>query len=157
MAAAIYPGIASTNRTAFNLECSVRITIQAPREKIWAILADGSTYPSWNSTILGVDGKIAFNEKIRIKSTLDTNRSFVLRVSEFTPPAKMVWTDGRAPLFKGVRILALDARPDGMTDFSRVDRFYGILFPLLFGSLPDFKPIFETFAADLKKEAERYE
>jgi hypothetical protein len=35
------------------------------------------------------------------------------------------------------------------------ERFSGFVFALAKGMLPDFRPIFETYAGDLKREAER--
>jgi hypothetical protein len=35
-----------------------------------------------------------------------------------------------------------------------VERFSGIMLPLIKGSLPDFGPIFEAYARDLKRAAE---
>jgi hypothetical protein len=35
------------------------------------------------------------------------------------------------------------------------ERFAGLMLPLVEGSMPDFRPIFEAFAKDLKREAER--
>jgi hypothetical protein len=49
----------------------------------------------------------------------------------------------------------LTQRPDGSTDFRRVDVYAGLLFPLIAGSHPDFKAIFELLAVELKAEAEK--
>jgi hypothetical protein len=35
------------------------------------------------------------------------------------------------------------------------ERFSGVMFALTKGMLPDFRPIFEAYANDLKREAER--
>jgi hypothetical protein len=67
----------------------------------------------------------------------------------------MNWTGGFAPFFKGVRSFALMPREDGSTDFAMEERFSGLMLPLAKGSLPDFGPIFERYANDLKNEAER--
>jgi hypothetical protein len=58
-------------------------------------------------------------------------------------------------MFKGVRTFKLSAQPDGSTDFVMEERFSGLMLPLVGRSLPDFKPIFERYASDLKNEAER--
>jgi hypothetical protein len=46
-------------------------------------------------------------------------------------------------------------REDSSTDFVMEERFSGLMLPLVKRSLPDFGPIFERYAADLKNEAER--
>jgi len=66
-----------------------------------------------------------------------------------------VWSDGFAPMFKGVRTFTLAPNPDGSTAFSMVEVLSGVMLPMIKGSLPDFGPTFEAYAADLKREAER--
>ena len=66
----------------------------------------------------------------------------------------MVWSDGMAPMFKGVRTFTLDPRGDGTTTFTMEEVFSGVMLPMIRGSLPDFAPSFEAYAADLKREAE---
>jgi hypothetical protein len=67
----------------------------------------------------------------------------------------MTWTGGFAPLFKGVRTFVLTPRDSTSTDFAMTERFSGLLLPLLQRSLPEFGPVFRTYANDLKREAER--
>lgn len=62
---------------------------------------------------------------------------------------------GSALLFKGVRTFALKPLNDGSTDFAMAERFSGLMLPLVKGSLPDFGPVFERYANELKREAER--
>jgi hypothetical protein len=73
---------------------------------------------------------------------------------EFSPNTRMVWRDGSAPMFQGVRTYTLIPRPDGSTTFSMVEVLSGLMLPMIGGSLPDFGPPFEQYAADLKKAAE---
>jgi hypothetical protein len=67
----------------------------------------------------------------------------------------MIWQDGFAPMFSGVRTYTLTPKSDGTTDFSMVEVFSGIMMLMIGGSLPDLSQSFERYAADLKKEAER--
>ena len=62
---------------------------------------------------------------------------------------------GFAPIFKGVRTFVLTPRNDGSTDFVMEERFSGLILPLVKGSMPDFGPVFERYANDLKREAEQ--
>jgi uncharacterized protein YndB with AHSA1/START domain len=41
-------------------------TIQAAPEAIWRILTDAPGYPSWNTTVSSVDGRIALDEKVTV-------------------------------------------------------------------------------------------
>jgi len=58
-------------------------------------------------------------------------------------------------MFKGVRTYTLTPKANGSTDFSMAEVFSGLMLPLIAGSLPDFGPTFEQYAADLKREAEQ--
>ncbi len=58
-------------------------------------------------------------------------------------------------MFKGVRSYTISKRADGSSDFTMVETFTGLMLPMIAGSLPDFRPVFERYAADLKAEAER--
>jgi hypothetical protein len=117
-------------------------------------LTNAADFPRWNSTVQNIEGKIALNEKIQLRVSIAPERVFKLRVSEFKPEQKMVWRDGAAPLFQGVRSYTLTPKADDSTDFAMAEVFSGLMLPMIAGSLPDFGPSFERYASDLKREAE---
>jgi len=145
---------ATSSATPFRLETAVAINIKASADKIMALLTNASRFTNWNSTVISVDGQIKQGEKIKLVSKLDPKRTFNLKVSELTPTT-MVWQDGLAPMFSGVRTFTLTSKSDGTTNFSMVEVFKGIMLPMIKGSLPDFKPHFEQYALDLKTAAEK--
>jgi hypothetical protein len=147
-------GHATSSATTFRMETSVGTNIKAESEKIMSLLTNAGNFTKWNSTVVSLEGSIRQGETIRLKSSLDAKRTFKLKVSEATP-TKMVWEDGFAPMFKGVRTFTLKPQTDGSTDFVMVEEFKGLMLPMIKGSLPDFKANFEQYAADLKKEAEK--
>ena len=57
-------------------------------------------------------------------------------------------------MFTGVRTFELKPRSDGSTNFVMEERFSGLMLPLVKGSMPDFGPVFEQYASDLKRAAE---
>ena len=142
------------SRSAFSLLCSVEINIRASADRIWALLTNAEDFPRWNSTVAGIEGRIAEGEKLRLRVP-GTDRVFTPTVSGVVPNARMTWTGGFAPVFKGVRTFDLKPRNDGSTDFAMEERFSGLALPLAKNSLPDFGPVFERYALDLKNEAER--
>jgi hypothetical protein len=79
---------------------------------------------------------------------------FRIEVTKFEPPSEMVWTQGNPIMFRGVRTYRLTTEPSGITKFEMIEVFSGLALPMAAGRLPDFKPIFERYAADLKAEAE---
>lgn len=147
------PEVTST-KTLFSKTCAVTVNVQAAPETIWNLLTDAAAIPKWNSTVISVDGVIAPNQTIKLVSTLDPNRTFSLNISTFEPTRRLVWEDGFAPMFKGVRTYTLTPKGDTSTEFKMEEVFSGMMLPMIGGSLPDFEPNFKQFAADLKYAAE---
>jgi hypothetical protein len=142
------------NRHAFSLACRVEANIRARATVIWGLLTDAQRFPRWNSTVARIEGEIREGARLRLQVP-GTNRTFTPRVSDVVPNQRMTWTGGFAPLFKGVRTFVLRQREDGSTDFAMEERFSGLMLPLVGRSLPDFGPVFERYANDMKREAER--
>jgi hypothetical protein len=167
------PKVVKRDRT-FSMVCSVEVNIRAAAENVWKLLTDAADFPRWNSTVTRIEGQICEGEKLRVQVP-GTKQTFNPKVSDMVsatrmPPgrttaarmtaarmtaAHMTWTGGFAPMFKGVRKFHLRQHDDGSTDFSMVEEFSGLMLPLIKGSLPDLGPVFETYANDLKREAER--
>ncbi len=145
---------AAKTKAAFRMECTITSNIRAPHERIWALLTDAAGFPRWNSTVTSVGGTIALGERLELKVPTAPTRTFKPRVTAFEPGRSMVWSDGMAPMFKGVRTYTLTPKGDGTTDFTMTEVFSGAMLPMIKGSLPDFAPVFEKYAADLKREAE---
>jgi len=141
-------------RGAFSMVCGIEINIRALPENVWKLLTDAKNFPRWNSTVVAIEGQISEGEKLRVRVP-GTDRTFTPKVSGVVPCEHMTWTGGFPPLFKGVRTFGLRPRGDGSTDFAMEECFSGLILPLVKRSLPDFKPIFERYAIDLKHEAER--
>jgi hypothetical protein len=135
-------------------ESSARI--EAPPEKVWAILTDASGYPEWNPAVDRVEGEIAPGRKIKLFVPISPGRAFPLTVAEFDPPHRMVWTGGMPlGLFRGVRTFTLTPPgADGATEFRMREEFTGVMLPLIWGSMPDFTQAFVQFAEALKQRAE---
>ena len=102
-----------------------------------------------------VDGRIGPGEAITVVSAVNPGRTFPLRVTEFDPGERMVWTGGMPlGLFTGVRTFTLAPEGDGATRFSMREEYRGPLAPLIWRSIPDLGPSFPQLAAGLKARAE---
>jgi len=143
---------ASKSASTFRQQCSVSIEIAAPIAKVWALLSDVNALVRWNSTISSLAGEIAVGSKLALRVPTSP-RTFTPRVTELNPPQRMVWSDGFAPMFRGVRTFTLSESPSG-TRFEMREEFSGLMLPMIRGSLPDFGPTFEQWARDLKSAAE---
>lgn len=143
-------GKATTTKTTFSRETTVSISIQAESSIIWSLLTNAADYPRWNSTIIAIDGTIAAGEKIELKSTLDTTRTFKLKVLTFQPESLLVWGDS-----KGQRTYTLIKNDNGTITFTMTEKIGGLMFPMYAKYIPSFDEAFEQFVSDLKTEAEK--
>lgn len=147
-------GVASTNKKVFSRATTVSINISADRAIIWSLLTNASDFSRWNSTIISMEGEIKKGKKIKLKSTVDSTRTFKIKVKSMNAEEKMVWASGAAPFFRGVRTYTLSENPDGTVTFIMHEKIRGLMFPMAAKSLPPFNESFEQYAKDLKAEAE---
>jgi len=136
-------------------ESSATTTIHASPETIWAILTDAPRYPEWDQGAERIEGRIALGEKITAFTKLSPGRVFPVKVTEFVPGQRMVWSGGMPlGLFKGERTFTLVPQSDGKVQCTVREVFSGPLLPLFGRSLPDMDAVFKQFVADLKNRAE---
>jgi hypothetical protein len=132
------------------------ITIGARPETVLALLTDAAGYRQWNSTVEKIDRRIASGEKVTVYTKATPGRASPVRVTEFVPPQSMVWTGGMPlGLFTGTRRYTLTPTPEGAVRFAMHEAFSGLLALCIARSIPDLQRAFDTFAADLKRGAER--
>lgn len=129
--------------------------IQASPETIWSILTDAPGFSTWDSGVIDIEGRIAPGETIKVHSAANLGRTFPVKVTEFQPPLRMVWSGGMPlGLFKGVRTYAVTPGTDGMSRFSMREEYTGPLLGMIWKSIPDLGPSFQQFATGLKARAE---
>ena len=83
----------------------------------------------WNSTVTGIEGEIREGERLRLHVP-GMKRTLTPRVLGVVPARRMVWSDGVALVFRGVRTFVLTPRGDASTDFVMEERFSGRSLPL---------------------------
>lgn len=146
-------GVAERTRSADALDYSIALEIAAPPEVVWALLIDAKGFPAWNSTVTKIDGDIKKGSHIVLAVKSAGDRTFPLTVGEFDAPKLMTWEEP-SKVFGGVRTFTLTKTATGTT-FAMSETLSGRMLPMIEGSLPDFSPDFNGFAADLKKAAEK--
>ena len=130
-------------------------TIAASPQAVWAVLSDGASWPSWDSGVDAVEGRIAMNETIKIRSQAAPGRAFPVKVTRFDPPAHLRFSGGMPlGLFRGVRTYKVSEEADGQVAFRMREEYSGPLLPLVWRSMPDLGPSFQRFARGLKQRAE---
>jgi uncharacterized protein YndB with AHSA1/START domain len=125
-------------------------TIAAQPDRIWSILTDAPNLSNWDSGVERVEGRIAAGETIKVFVKVNPGRAFPVKVTEFVPGQRMVWSGGMPlGLFKGVRTYTLTPQGGGTTKFDMREEYTGPL-----RSIPDLGPSFTQFANGLKQKAE---
>jgi hypothetical protein len=137
-------------KRTFSMVCRVEIHIRAGAKVVWSLLPDAKNFPRGDSTMTGIDG--GFREGERLPGAKQT---FKPRVSNVVPNERITWSDGFTSVSPGPRTYTLIPREDGSTDFVMEEHSSGLVFAMVKRRLPDFRPIFESYATDLKREAER--
>lgn len=145
--------MATETRSTFKRSVSVTADIGAAPEVVWRLLTNASGMPAWNSTVTSIDGEIATGQRLAIRVPI-SERTFKPKVVALEAPTTMTWADGQAPMFRGERVFRVEPRGTG-TRFTMTETFSGIMLPMIARSLPDFVPVFDAYAADLKAAAER--
>jgi hypothetical protein len=131
-------------------------SIKATPRAIWSILTDGPGYTEWDSGVSSVEGTVGPGERLKVTSEANRARAFPVKVTEFEPSERMVWSGGMPlGLFRGVRTFTLAPGSNGATEFKMREEYTGPLVPMIWRSMPDLGPSFEQFAKGLKARAEQ--
>ena len=118
------------------------------------MLTDGPGLTTWESGVTRFEGRIALGEKVKLESAASPGRSFPLRVAVFEPEQRMVWEGGMPlGLFRGRRTYRVEPNGNGVR-FTMREEFTGALLPLIWRTMPDLQPSFDTFARGLKAHVE---
>jgi uncharacterized protein YndB with AHSA1/START domain len=129
-------------------------SIAASLEAVWAVLTDAGAWPSWNSGVTAVEGRVAEGEKITVRTEASPGRAFPVRVTALEAPRRMVFSGGMPlGLFRGERTYTLTPDGDGTT-FRMREEYTGPLLGMIWKSMPDLQPSFDRFAAGLKQRVE---
>lgn len=129
--------------------------IDAPAEAVWAILTDAPGLSRWDSGVTSVEGSIAPGQRIKVHVAANPGRAFPVRVTDFEPPRRMVWSGGMPlGLFRGVRTFTIDRSGEATVRFTMREEYTGLLLGLIWRSIPDLGSSFEQFAHGLKAQAE---
>ncbi len=130
------------------------VDIAAGPDAVWSVLIDGAAWPSWDSGVESVAGRIAAGEMVTVRSKVAPGRAFPVKVTGFDQPLSFVFTGGLPlGLFRGVRTYRLVPTKSGTQFFMR-EEYFGPLAGLMVRSIPDLGPSFRQFASGLKTRVE---
>lgn len=133
----------------------VQRRIEAQPDDVWAIISDAERLVGASAGVLRIDGDIAAGNRFKLWSMAAPKRAFPIKVTAFEPTRRMVWEGGMPfGLFRGVREF-LVSEQDGGAVFHMRETYSGLLLGLIWKSMPDLQPSFETFGDGVKATAER--
>ena len=96
-------GKAYEEKGTFRYAVGVVDEIEATLERVWALITDAAELVRWNTTIRSIDGDVAPGQRIALVAEIAPERTFKLSVAFAEPGSVMTWSDGFAPMFRGVR------------------------------------------------------
>ena len=150
--------VAAIYAFGFTLTAEIRteIDIEAPPEKVWAVLTDFRAYPEWNPFIQKIEGTAAVGETLNAEMHplhMDSAQSFSPEVLVADENKELRWLgDLLLPgIFDGEHFFQIEATETG-SRLVNGENFRGIL--LLAFDMDDFLPSFEAANEALKKRVE---
>lgn len=139
---------------------SEKIRINAPIEKVWAILLDLPRYPEWNPFTYRVDSTLTIGAPVDLYVRMRKRGERVQReyVRTVQAPTTLSWgmTMGHAVVLTALREQKLERIDAQSCSYQSTDAFRGALTPLvtyLFGE--DIEEGFNAVARALKAHAEK--
>jgi hypothetical protein len=146
---------AARERFVFRQAVQVSVEITASPDAVWNRLTDAAAFPAWNSTVASVDRPIELGRRLAIRVPAAPGRTFRPTVVAFEPPRRMTWREGALPMFRGIRTFTVQPIDGGGSRFTMREELRGVMLPFLARSLPDFVPVFDRYADDLRTACER--
>ena len=130
LASVILLGMATAARAD---QVVTQVAIAAPRARVWAILTDFPSYPSWNPFIRRIAGKPAVGEVITadLHTTNLKPRTVNAKILVVDPGQQLRWLGNLPGLFSGEHYWVLRDRPDGGTDMEQGEVFRGVMVPFI--------------------------
>lgn len=92
-----------------------RFGIQAPVDRIWAVIEQLDSWHRWNPIEKDISGTIAFGGKLALTETLASNapRQVEATVSDWQPNSQLVWTEKRGLWFQSLRYFEIEELEPG--------------------------------------------
>jgi hypothetical protein len=135
------------------------IEIDAPPERVWAVVTDFAAYPDWNPFIRRISGEL--REGARLEVRIEPPRA---RATTFKPIVRAVEANrelrwlGRLlvpGIFDGEHSLRIEPLNGGRSRFVQSERFSGVLVGLVKGTLAKTEAGFEQMNTALKARIEQ--
>jgi hypothetical protein len=140
-------------------EVSREIEIDAPPERVWAVVTDFADYPEWNPFIRRISGELREGARLEVQIAPPGARATTGKptVRAVEANRELRW-HGRLllpGLFHGEHSLRIEPLDGGRSRFVQSERFTGVLVGLSKGTLAKTGDGFEQMNAALKARVEQ--
>ena len=134
------------------------IEIDAPPERVWAVVTDFAAYPEWNPFIRRISGELRVGAKLEVRIEPPGGRAMTFKPTVLAVEAKreLRWL-GRLlvpGLFDGEHSHRIEPLEHGRSRFIESERFSGVLVGLFKGTLEKTETGFGQMNDALKVRAE---
>jgi hypothetical protein len=134
------------------------IEVEAPPERVWAVVRDFAAYPEWNPFIQRISGELREGARLEVRIEPPGGRAMTFKpvVRAVEANRELRWL-GRllAPgIFDGEHRLRIEPLESGRSRFVQSERFSGLLVGLAKGTLAKTEAGFEQMNAALKTRVE---
>jgi hypothetical protein len=147
-----------TNHTTKMKHIETMIRIYAPAGKVWQILTDFDSYPSWNPFIKSMSGELKEGQQLQVKISPPNEKemSFSPILLRANPGREIRWS-GKflfKGLFDGEHYFGIEEIDENTTLFVHGEYFSGLLVGLMTTMLEQTKLGFDSMNKALKKTCE---
>ncbi|MGH4021351.1 MAG: SRPBCC family protein [Pseudonocardiaceae bacterium] len=108
--------------------------IDAPAERVWAVLADFASWSRWNPTLISAEGTATVGARVRLRLRLGRHLITLHRtILEVDPPCRLRWrsSPGIPRLVDVERVFDLESLGPSRVRLVQSERGRGILAPVL--------------------------
>lgn len=118
------------------VEVRTSIEIEAPRERVYATLADFETYPDWNPYHVKVEGDAREGAQLAVKVIRPDGKEINIppHLLRLKPNEEITWGGGIKGIFYGEHVMRLEELPNQRTRLIHNEDFSGLAIP--FADLP---------------------
>jgi hypothetical protein len=146
-------------RELFRREVSGASQIEAPIENVWKALVDFDQYPEWNTftPIAETDLQIGSPIKLKVVMPLRSDSTRIEWINLVEPGQTICWGMhmGHPWLLCANRWQMLRTLDDGLTEYLTIDKFSGLLVPMVMALYGEPMRLgFQSVADNLKKWVE---
>src|SRR2546426_2371409 len=121
------------------LELRTEIEVEAPAERVWAVLLDFERFPDWNPSIRSIRGQALVGSRVEVFLGASGTGPMRFRptVKAVVPNRELRWLGrlGLPRLFDGEHIFQIEPLGPTRAQFVQRERFRGLFVPLLARSL----------------------